>query len=110
MIVLVADNIAEVGIEDLRSAGHTVISQPGLSGDALVDTLGAETPDVLIVRSTRVTAEALEASPALSLIVRAGAGYDTIDVSGAAQRGIFVANCRSSHSGQRDRCSGWAVE
>jgi D-3-phosphoglycerate dehydrogenase len=98
MTILVADNIADVGIDALRDAGHTVTSQPGLSGEALIEALRAEAPDVLIVRSTRVTAEALEASPALALIVRAGAGYDTIDVSGAAQRGIFVANCPGKNS------------
>ena len=98
MNVLVADNIANVGIQDLRSAGHTVSTQPELSGEALIDALQTETPDVLIVRSTRVTAEALEASPNLALIVRAGAGYDTIDVSGAAERGIFVANCPGRNS------------
>jgi len=98
MTILVADNIADVGIDALRDAGHTVSSQPGLSGEALIEALRAEAPDVLIVRSTRVTAEALEASPALALIVRAGAGYDTIDVSGAAQRGIFVANCPGKNS------------
>ncbi|MFB6277878.1 MAG: phosphoglycerate dehydrogenase [Salinibacter sp.] len=98
MTVLVADNIADVGIEALRSAGHAVIAQPQLSGDALVEALHAEQPDVLIVRSTRVTAEALEASAALALIVRAGAGYDTIDVAGAAERGIFVANCPGRNS------------
>lgn len=98
MTVLVADNIASVGIKSLRDAGYEVIDRPGLSGDALVETLDSETPDVLIVRSTRVTAEALEASPALALIVRAGAGYDTIDVEGAAARGIFVANCPGKNS------------
>ena len=98
MTILVADNIARVGIDELRSAGHTVVSQPGLSGGALIEALRSEAPDVLIVRSTRVTAEALEASPDLALIVRAGAGYDTIDVSGAAQRGIFVANCPGRNS------------
>jgi len=98
MTILVADNIADVGIEALRDAGHTVASQPGLSGEALIEALRAEAPDVLIVRSTRVTAEALEANPALALIVRAGAGYDTIDVTGAAQRGIFVANCPGKNS------------
>ncbi|MFB6271646.1 MAG: phosphoglycerate dehydrogenase [Salinibacter sp.] len=98
MTVLVADNIADVGIEALRSAGYAVTAQPGLSGEALIETLRTETPDVLIVRSTRVTAEALEASPHLALIVRAGAGYDTIDVSGAARRGIFVANCPGRNS------------
>jgi D-3-phosphoglycerate dehydrogenase len=98
MTILVADNIADVGIEALRDAGHTVSSQPRLSGAALIEALQSEAPDVLIVRSTRVAAEALEASPALALIVRAGAGYDTIDVSGAAQRGIFVANCPGENS------------
>lgn len=98
MTVLVADNISDVGIEALRSAGYTVVDQPGLSGDALVEALRTEKPDVLVVRSTRVTAEALEASPALALIVRAGAGYDTIDVDGAAHRGIFVANCPGKNS------------
>jgi len=98
MTILVASNIANVGIEALRSAGHTVISEPGLSGNALIEALRSEVPEVLIVRSTRVTAEALEASPDLALIVRAGAGYDTIDVSGAAQRGIFVANCPGKNS------------
>ena len=98
MTILVASNIATVGIEALRSAGHTVISEPGLSGDALIEALRSEAPEVLIVRSTRVTAEALGASPDLALIVRAGAGYDTIDVSGAAQRGIFVANCPGKNS------------
>ena len=98
MTILVADNIANVGIEALRSAGHTVAFQPELSEEALIDALRSEVPDVLIVRSTQVTAEALEASPDLALIVRAGAGYDTIDVSGAAQRGIFVANCPGRNS------------
>lgn len=98
MTVLVVDNIANVGIEALRSAGYTVTARPELSGEALIEALRAHAPDVLIVRSTRVTAEALEASPDLALIVRAGAGYDTIDVSGAAQRGIFVANCPGRNS------------
>lgn len=98
MTVLVADNIADVGISTLREAGYTVVDEPTLSGDALVQTLEEEAPDVLVVRSTRVTSVALEASPNLALIVRAGAGYDTIDVEGAANRGIFVANCPGKNS------------
>ncbi len=98
MTVLIADNIADVGVKALTEEGYTVIEAPGLSGEALVETLRTESPDVLIVRSTRVTPEALEASPSLALIVRAGAGYDTIDVEGAANRGIFVANCPGKNS------------
>lgn len=98
MTVLVADNISDVGVDALREAKYEVIDEPDLSGESLVEALRRETPNVLIVRSTRVTAGALEASPALALIVRAGAGYDTIDVEGAAERGIFVANCPGKNS------------
>jgi D-3-phosphoglycerate dehydrogenase len=75
-----------------------VVVQPDLEQDALLEALSAHAPNVLIVRSTRVTAEALDASPPLSLIVRAGAGYDTIDVEGASHRGVFVANCPGKNS------------
>ena len=47
---------------------------------------------MLVVRSTKVTAAMLDAGR-LSLIVRAGAGYNTIDVAGASTRGIYVSNC-----------------
>lgn len=98
MKILVADNIADAGLTALKEAGHDVVSQPSLSGEALVETLQTEQPAVLIVRSTKVRADALEASPKLTLIVRAGAGYDTIDVAGASDRGIFVANCPGKNS------------
>ena len=98
MTVLVADNIADVGLDALRDAGHQVRSEPGLSGGSLVSALRETEPQVLVVRSTKVTPEALDASPALALIVRAGAGYDTIDVAGASDRGIFVANCPGKNS------------
>jgi len=98
MTILVADNIADVGIETLKRAGHEVVEQPTLNPDGLVEALSSRTPQVLIVRSTRVPANALDASPHLGLIVRAGAGYDTIDVEGASNRGIFVANCPGKNS------------
>jgi D-3-phosphoglycerate dehydrogenase len=49
--------------------------------------------NVLVVRSTKVTAAAIEAAPQLSVIIRAGAGVDTIDLEAASARGIYVANC-----------------
>lgn len=98
MTILIADRIAQKGVDTLRRAGHEVIVQPELERDALLKALSDHAPQVLIVRSTRVTAEALDASPYLSLIVRAGAGYDTIDVEAASNRGIFVANCPGKNS------------
>jgi len=46
----------------------------------------------LIVRSTKVTADDIDAFSGLSLIIRAGAGYDTIDVAHASTKGVYVAN------------------
>ena len=47
---------------------------------------------MLVVRSTKVT-EAIMDAGRLALIVRAGAGYNTIDVAAASARGIYVSNC-----------------
>ena len=93
MRILLADKMADWGVQALKEADYTVSVQPTLSGDALSEALRAERPHVLVVRSTKVTAAMMDANPALALIVRAGAGYDTIDVQNASQRGIFVANC-----------------
>ncbi len=95
MTILIADTIAERGVAALKEAGHGVIERPELQADdgTLAGTLQKEQPEVLVVRPTRVQADALEASDNLELIVRAGAGYNTIDVEGASERGIFVANC-----------------
>ncbi|WP_420454306.1 NAD(P)-dependent oxidoreductase [Rubrivirga sp.] len=93
MTVLVADSFSADAQARLVDAGLTVIDRPGLSGDGLLDALVEHDPAVLVVRSSAVTAEMLDAARGLELIVRAGAGVDTIDVAAASERGIFVANC-----------------
>lgn len=93
MTVLVADAFSTDAQARLADAGLSVIDRPGLSGDDLIAALAEHDPQVLVVRSTRVTAEAMDVARGLELIVRAGAGVDTIDVAGASERGIFVANC-----------------
>src|SRR5205814_6666960 len=76
----------------LKAAGCEVVYQPDLKDDALTAAIRDTKADVLVVRSTTVTAPMLE-SGALSLVVRAGAGYNTIDVATASRRGIYVSNC-----------------
>ena len=48
---------------------------------------------MLVVRSTKVEVTHVDASSKLQLVVRAGAGTDTIDVKYCAKQGIYVANC-----------------
>lgn len=93
MKILIADKFSHQAIEELRGAGHTVHVDAGLKGGALTGAIAAFEPAVVVVRSTAITAADLDASPALELVVRAGAGVDTIDVEAASLRGIFVTNC-----------------
>src|SRR4051812_12662652 len=92
MKVLVADKFEQSGIDGLQAAGCEVLYQPDLKDEALAQALRDTAADVLVVRSTAVTAPMLEAG-SLSLVVRAGAGYNTIDVATASKRGIYVSNC-----------------
>ena len=97
MRVLIADKFEASGIQGLKDAGCEVLSQPGLKDDALVAEVTRLQPDVLVVRSTKVS-EAVLAAGALKLVVRAGAGYNTIDVAAASRRGIYVSNCPGKNS------------
>ena len=92
MKVLVADKFEQSGIDGLKAAGCDVVYQPDLKDDALTQALRDTSADVLVVRSTDVTGAMLETG-SLSLVVRAGAGYNTIDVATASTRGIYVSNC-----------------
>ena len=92
MKVLIADTFERSGIEGLKAAGCDVVYEPELKDETLRAAIGSTGADVLVVRGTRVTGPMLD-SGRLSLIVRAGAGYNTIDVAGASTRGIYVSNC-----------------
>lgn len=88
--ILVADPLAEDGLERLRRAGDvTVVSK--LPEAELIKRIADF--DALIVRSeTRVTAPIIEAGNRLRVVGRAGVGVDNIDVPAATRRGILVVN------------------
>lgn len=98
MKVLIADKFEKAGVVRLQEAGCEVVHDPELSGDALRDAIAKLDPRVLVVRSTKVDEAALRASLQLSVVVRAGAGYNTIDVEAASGRAIMVANCPGKNS------------
>jgi D-3-phosphoglycerate dehydrogenase / 2-oxoglutarate reductase len=97
MKVLIADKFEQSGRDGLEAIGCEVSYQPDLKDEALVETVRAGAPDVLVVRSTKVNEAMLDAG-ALKLVVRAGAGYNTIDVAAASRRGIYVSNCPGKNS------------
>ena len=98
MKVLIADKFADHGVGALREAGCEVVLDPDLKDESLAKAVGETQCDALVVRSTRVTADMLNASPNLALVIRAGSGYDTIDVPAATKRNIRVCNCPGMNS------------
>lgn len=92
MKVLVADKFEKSGLDGLAALGVDLFNEPDLKDDMLQTRLHELQPEVLIVRSTKVTAPMIEGS-GLKVIIRAGAGYNTIDVAAATANGVAVSNC-----------------
>lgn len=84
MKVIVADQFSPAGLEEMKSNGIDVIYDANLNGESLKNALADVKPQALIVRSTKVEKVHIDACSDLKLIVRAGAGYDTIDFEYAA--------------------------
>ena len=97
MRVLIADKFEQSGRDGLDAAGCEFSYQPDVKDDTLVEAIREYQPDALVVRSTKVTEQMFDAG-ALKLIVRAGAGYNTIDVAAASRRGVYVSNCPGKNS------------
>jgi D-3-phosphoglycerate dehydrogenase len=98
MKVLIADKFPEDKIDSIKNIGYEVIYDPGLKEESLIEELKRQNPDALIVRSTKVKKPMIESARELSLIIRAGSGYDTIDIKTASERSVYVANCPGKNS------------
>ncbi len=90
MRVLFADSVGASTITELEARGHTCVADATLNAGDLAGNVGGF--DVLVVRSTKVGAEVFEKADQLALVIRAGAGTNTIDTAAAADRGVLVAN------------------
>jgi len=96
MRILVADRLPRHFEATMTSAGHHCVIEPDLTDTTLPAAVDGS--DVLVVRSTRVTADTLSASDSLRLVVRAGSGTNTIDCDEATRRGVLVANVPGRNS------------
>ncbi len=90
MHLLFADRMAEQTVAELEARGHVCVMEPGLAADELPDRVRGF--DGLVVRSTKVRRAVFEAADRLVLVIRAGAGTNTIDTDAAASHGVFVCN------------------
>ncbi len=91
MRLLIADKLHPRAIDELRALPLEVEYAPDLTAEKLESRVPG--CGILVVRSTPVTAKAIESARELNLIVRAGAQVSTIDVRAASSRGVYVANC-----------------
>jgi D-3-phosphoglycerate dehydrogenase len=90
MRILVADRLPDRFVEAMEGRGHECLVDSDLTDASLPNALAGV--DVLVVRSTRVTAGAFAAADSLQLVVRAGSGTNTIDCDEASRTGVLVAN------------------
>ncbi len=91
MKVLIADKLPAQALEAFTGAGFEITNSSGLKAEELAEAI--KDHEILVVRSTKVNAETMHAGKRLHLVIRAGAGFNTIDVAAASKRGIYVANC-----------------
>lgn len=90
MYLLFADRFPEPALVELEARGHVCVMEPGLEADDLPARIAGF--DGLVVRSTKVKSSVFEATDRLALVIRAGAGTNTIDTDAAANRGVLVSN------------------
>lgn len=91
--VMVADQFSAAGIQEMKDAGINVVYDGSLAGDKLTEAIKANCPKVLVVRSTKVTAADVDACEDMKVVIRAGAGTDTIDKAHCSSKKVQVANC-----------------
>ena len=90
MNLLFADAVLDQTVADLEARGHVCAVEPSLTTDDVAGRIPGF--DVLVVRSTKVDASVFDTADRLALVIRAGAGTNTIDTDAAAARGVLVAN------------------
>ncbi len=96
MKILIADKFSEAHLARLKALGCEVTYNPTVKAEDLPGLVAS--CKILVVRSKQVTAATLKATDQLALILRAGAGVNTIDVKTASARGVFVSNCPGKNS------------
>jgi len=92
------DPAAIPGIKEIvEKAGYSVdIFEKYEEQSELVDAV--KDADALIIRSDKVTREVVDNAPNLKIVVRAGAGYDNVDLDACTEKGITVMNTPGQNS------------
>lgn len=82
--------------QEIENAGHALVVLEKYSEQQLLDTIADA--DALIVRSDKVTPALLDVAKNLKIVVRAGAGYDNVDIAYAKEKNVVVENTPGQNS------------
>lgn len=94
--VLLPQEIMQEGRDYLESRGHELITGSGMETEDIIrDIKGI---DAMVVRLSKITREVFEAADKLKVIVRHGAGFDTVDLEAAKEFGVQVLYCPTANS------------
>ncbi len=96
MKILIADKFPNIYTDQMKELGYDVIYKPELGENDIPNEI--ESVDILVVRSTKVNAEAIKKGKNLKVIIRAGAGVNTIDIETATKNNVTVTNCPGKNS------------
>ena len=96
MKILLADRVPDDYVAEMEKLGLEVDNRPSLLAEEIPGAVGDAR--FLVVRSTRVTRETLESGKSLEMVIRAGAGTDTIDKAAATELRKYVVNCPGKNS------------
>ena len=96
MKILIADKFSENHLDRLKNLRCDVTYNAAVKAEDLPKLIAPY--QVLVVRSKQVSADTIKAGDQLAVIIRAGAGVNTIDVKAASARGVYVTNCPGKNS------------
>lgn len=96
MKVLIADKFPDNHVQTLKDAGFEIIYEPKAGENDIPNIV--KDADFIVVRSTNVNAAAINAGTNLKIVIRAGSGYNNIDVSAATAKGVSVSNTPGKNS------------
>ena len=86
--ILLPQEIMSEGRKLLEDAGHELIMGRGFETEDVLEDMKKYQPDAMIVRITPITREVIEANPNLKVIVRHGAGFDTVDLKACEDNNV----------------------
>lgn len=94
--ILLPQEIMQEGREYLESRGHQLIKGSGMETQDIINDIKGI--DAMVVRLSKITREVFEAADNLKVIVRHGAGFDTVDLDAAKEFGVQVLYCPVANS------------